>query len=512
MNALAPMLAEISARLLAASPGDFDAELQRTIERFVRFFDADRGSLGRFDADGILRATHQYAREGIPPVEIGPMAYVPSWTERVRDGSGMAIRSVDDIPPGWTREREYVREVGMKAHIMFPLRVGEAPFGFIALGSFRGERDWSDDDLLQFRLFGEIIASAIVRCEKEKELRKSLEEISRLRDQLEAENVLLREEIQSTQQFDEIVGQSAELRRVLRLVEQVAPTTTSVLLTGETGTGKELVARAIHDRSERRQHNLVAVNCAALPGTLIESELFGYERGAFTGAHQRRLGRFEVAHGGTIFLDEIGDLPLDLQGRLLRVVEEGTFERVGSSQTIRVDVRVIAATNRDLAAAVRDGRWRSDLYYRLRVFPIEIPPLRARREDLPLLAWFFVTRKQASLGKNITRIPERAMEAFQRYGWPGNVRELENVIERALILSSGETLFFDEHLLQLDGATEPGVRGESLEEIERAHILQVLEDCRWKISGPGNAADRLGLNRSTLRSRMERLGIRRPAV
>jgi formate hydrogenlyase transcriptional activator len=197
---------------------------------------------------------------------------------------------------------------------------------------------------------------------------------------------------------------------------------------------------------------------------------------------------------------------------LLRVLQEGTFERVGSSQTIRVDVRVITSTNRDLSAAVKEGQWRSDLYYRLRVFPIEMPPLRARREDVPLLAWFFVTRKQASLGKNITRIPERAMEAFQRYGWPGNVRELENVIERALILSSGETLFFDEHLLQLDGAPEPGVRGESLEEIERAHILQVLEDCRWKIAGPGNAAERLGLNRSTLRSRMERLGIRRPGV
>jgi formate hydrogenlyase transcriptional activator len=504
------MLAEISARLLAASPEDFDAELQRTLERFVHLFEADRGSLGRFDADGVLRATHQYAKEGIPPVEIGPMDYAPSWMERVRSGSGVVIRSVEDIPSEWTSEHAYVQEVGMKAHIMFPLRVGEAPFGFIALGSFQGDRDWTEDVLLQFRLFGEIIASAIVRCQKEKELRASFEEISRLRDRLQAENILLREEIHSAQEFNEIVGQSAALRHVLRLVEQVAPTTSSVLLTGETGTGKELVARAIHDRSERRQHSLVVVNCASLPGTLIESELFGYERGAFTGAHQRRLGRFEVAHGGTIFLDEIGDLPLDLQGRLLRVLQEGTFERVGSSQTIRVDVRVIASTNRDLSAAVKEGQWRSDLYYRLRVFPIEMPPLRARRDDVPVLVWFFVTRKQASLGKSVTRIPDRAMEALRSYDWPGNVRELENVVERALILSAGETLFFDEHLLIPNGDPEPGARGESLEEVERAHILRVLEDCGWKIAGPGNAADRLGLNRSTLRSRMERLGIQRP--
>jgi formate hydrogenlyase transcriptional activator len=252
------------------------------------------------------------------------------------------------------------------------------------------------------------------------------------------------------------------------------------------------------------------VNCAALPGTLIESELFGYERGAFTGALQKRLGRFEVASSGTIFLDEIGDLPADIQGRLLRVLQEGTFERLGSSHTIQVDVRVIAATNRDLPAAVAEGRWRPDLFYRLRVFPIEVPPLRERREDIPLLVWYFVTRRRAALGRNVSRITERAMSALQRHDWPGNVRELENVIERALILSPGETLVLDERFLGPTEKARPESGITSLEAVERAYILKVLGDCGWRISGKDNAAERLGMNRSTLRSRMEKLGIERP--
>ncbi len=293
-------------------------------------------------------------------------------------------------------------------------------------------------------------------------------------------------------------------------MEQVAPTGAAVLLTGETGTGKELVARAIHRRSAREQRPFVAVNCAALPGPLIESELFGYERGAFTGALQRRLGRFEVASGGTIFLDEIGDIPGDIQGRLLRVLQEGTFERLGSSHTIRTDVRVIAATNRDLEAAVAEGRWRADLYYRLKVFPIEVPPLRERRGDIPLLVWYFVTRKRATLGRAVTRIPDRTMTALERYDWPGNVRELENVIERALILSPGDTLVVDERTFSIAARARPESGTWRLEDVERAHILKVLGDCDWRISGRGNAAERLGMNRSTLRSRMEKLAIERP--
>jgi transcriptional regulator with GAF, ATPase, and Fis domain len=359
-------------------------------------------------------------------------------------------------------------------------------------------------------LFGELLASAIVRARAEHELRASLVEISRLKDRAEAENVFLREEVRNAQGFDEIVGRSPALMRVLHLVEQVAPTGTAVLLTGETGTGKELVARAIHRRSARAERPLVAVNCAALPGTLIESELFGYERGAFTGALQRRLGRFEVASGGTIFLDEIGDLPGDIQGRLLRVLQEGTFERLGSSHTISTDVRIVAATNRDLETAVAEGRWRADLYYRLKVFPIEVPPLRERREDIPLLVWYFVTRKRTTLGRNVTRIPDRTMAALERYDWPGNIRELENVIERALILSAGDTLNVDDRTFSVPRRPRQESGNFRLEDVERAHILRVLGECGWRIAGRSNAAERLGMNRSTLRSRMDKLGIERP--
>jgi transcriptional regulator with GAF, ATPase, and Fis domain len=345
---------------------------------------------------------------------------------------------------------------------MFPLRVGESSIGLISLASFTSPREWPPELVTRFGLFGEILASAIVRARVERELRASLAEISRLKERAEAENIVLREEVRDAQGFDEIVGRSPALIHVLHLVEQVAPTGSAVLLTGETGTGKELLARAIHRRSARRERPFVAVNCAALPGTLIESELFGYERGAFTGALQRRLGRFEVAGGGTIFLDEISDIPGDIQGRLLRVLQEGTFERLGSSHTIRTVV------------------------------------------------WYFVTRKRTTLGRAVTRIPDKSMTALERYDWPGNVRELENVIERALILSAGDTLLVDDRTFSAPGRPRMDSGIFRLEDVERAHILKVLSDCGWRISGHGNAAERLGMNRSTLRSRMEKLGIDRP--
>ncbi|HQR44714.1 MAG TPA: sigma 54-interacting transcriptional regulator [Thermoanaerobaculia bacterium] len=501
----------MSATLLAATPEQFDAEMDRVLERFVLFLGAERGSLALFDPDGTLRLRQSFVVPGIPPPPAAPDRDLPNWVAHARAGSGVLFRRPEELPAGWTEERAYVRKVGMKSHAMFPLRVGGTPIGTISVSSLTKEHDWPERLLARFQLFGEILANAIVGHRKERDLRASLEEISRLKERLEVENRLLREDAPAARPSDEIVGQSPALRQVLHLAEQVASTNTTVLLTGETGTGKELIARAIHTRSRRSRRPFVAVNCAALPGTLIESELFGYERGAFTGAMHRRIGRFELAHEGTIFLDEIGDLPLDFQGRLLRVLQEGRFERLGSSQTIKVDTRVIAATNRDLAAAVRQGRWHADLFFRLNVFPIELPPLRERREDIPLLVWFFVTRKGAALGRRVTTIPERTMAALRRYEWPGNVRELENAIERALILSSGESLAFDERvLLGGDGAAGAGA-SESLDAVEREHILRVLGECGWRVAGRGNAAERLGLNRSTLRSRMEKLGIRRPA-
>jgi transcriptional regulator with GAF, ATPase, and Fis domain len=340
-------------------------------------------------------------------------------------------------------------------------------------------------------------------------LEKSLEEVQQLRARLEAENVILQQQVRHVQGFEEVIGTSAALEYVLAQVEQVASADTPVLLLGETGTGKELVARALHERSRRRERPLVTINCAALPPTLVESEVFGYEKGAFTGAHQRTLGRFEVAHGGTLLLDEIGELPLEVQAKLLRVLETGELERLGSPKTIQVDVRVIAATNRDLEREVREGRFRDDLYYRLSVFPIRLPPLRERHEDIPVLVWHFITRKQGNLGKTIKRVPERLMNAFTTYSWPGNVRELENVIERSLIMTSGTTLATDPLFRQGTQEIQPST-GVTLAEKERAHILAVLEECGGKISGKGNAADRLGLKRSTLQYRMTKLGIHRP--
>jgi transcriptional regulator with GAF, ATPase, and Fis domain len=343
------------------------------------------------------------------------------------------------------------------------------------------------------------------------ELEHALAELAQLKNQLEAENLYLQEEIKGSYDFEEIIGESKQLRRLFRRVEQVASTNATVLITGETGTGKELLARAIHGRSARKEHPLVKVNCAALPVNLIESELFGHEKGAFTGALSHRIGRFELANHGTIFLDEIGDLPLELQSKLLRVLQEGEFERLGSSKTIKVDVRVIAATNRDLEKAMAESRFRSDLFYRLNVFPIVVPSLRERKGDIPLLVQHFIKKSHSRLGKKITIVPKPLMDALIRYDWPGNVRELANVIERAVILSSGPVLTLDEPLGRVAPTPEACESGEMLEAIERAHIVRVLNECGWKIKGKDNAAVRLGINPSTLRSRIQKLGIVRPA-
>jgi formate hydrogenlyase transcriptional activator len=349
------------------------------------------------------------------------------------------------------------------------------------------------------------------------------EELQRLRDRLDAENVYLQEEIQLEHNFGEIVGKSPALSKMLSLVETVAATPSTVLVLGETGTGKELVARAIHDRSPRRERPLVKVNCSAISAGLVESELFGHVRGAFTDAVEARTGRFEIADGGTLFLDEIGDLPLDTQVKLLRVLQEREFEPVGSSRPRKVDVRVIAATNRDLEREVAAGRFRADLYFRLNVFPIAVPPLRERREDVPLLAYFFADRFGREFCKRIERIAPETVDRLAAYPWPGNVRELSNVIERAVVLARGPVLDVPAELLPAVPAAAGPARapeaeaaparapGQTLEEMERRHILETLGATGWVIEGERGAAARLGLSASTLRSRMKKLGVRRPA-
>jgi transcriptional regulator with GAF, ATPase, and Fis domain len=339
------------------------------------------------------------------------------------------------------------------------------------------------------------------------QLQERFEEIEQLKQRLEKENLYLQEEIKLLVEHTEIVGQSKMMKRILAQVEKVAQTDSTVLLLGETGTGKELLARGIHSLSARKERPLVTVNCASLPPTLIESELFGRERGAYTGALTKMVGRFEVADGSTLFLDEIGELSLDLQSKLLRVLEEGKFERLGSTKTLHVNVRIIAATNLDLAQEVKEGRFRKDLYYRLNVFPIVIPPLRERPDDIPLLVWAFVREFQKRMGKEIESIPRKSIDALQAYPWPGNVRELRNVIERAMIVSSGKTLVAQVPKL----ASSETEDTPSLEDTERRHIVSVLERTGWRVAGKAGAAEILGLNRSTLLSKMKKLGIRRPA-
>jgi PAS domain S-box-containing protein len=380
-------------------------------------------------------------------------------------------------------------------------------------------RDERAIDLI--RIFASRAAAELKRQRAQTELQTALEEVQVLRRKLEAENVYLQEEIRKEHNFQEIVGNSPALLDVLRKVETLAPTDSTVLILGETGCGKELIARAIHNRSKRKDRPLVKVNCGAIPTGLVESELFGHMKGAFTGAVERRTGRFELADGGTLFLDEISELPLETQVKLLRVLQEHEFEPLGSSRTVRVNVRIIAASNRDLEKAVQEGRFRADLFYRLNVLPITLPSLRERHSDVPLLTAFFVDRFTRQLGKQITGISQESMDVLSRYTWPGNIRELQNVIERAVVLCTGRILRMGSDLLPIAGQphdeAEVPLFGDktssgSLENVERAHILQVLSDTRWVIEGPRGAAKILNLHPNTLRSRMKKLGIERSSA
>jgi formate hydrogenlyase transcriptional activator len=397
----------------------------------------------------------------------------------------------------WYEHDFHLAASGIRAYASIPMIVREKLIG-VASFSRVEPKAFTDGDLAILRVISRTLAVAVANALANEEIRK-------LRDQLEQENFVLREQLCQVQKFDEIVGDSPTLRRALDAVEQVAATDATVLITGETGTGKELIARAIHRLSPRARGPLVKFNCAAIPHTLLASELFGHERGAFTGAVARRKGRFEQANGGTLFLDEIGELPPEMQVMLLRVLQEREFERLGGGETVRVDVRIVAATNRDLAEDVRTGRFRSDLYYRLNVFPVHLPPLRERVEDIPLLTSHFAAKHCERFGRAISRIDRRAMNLLASYHWPGNVRELENVIERAVILSRNGALRVERDILP--SAVAAGSVNERLQTQEREVIESALRASRGRISGPTGAAKALGLAPSTLEFRIKRLGI-----
>jgi formate hydrogenlyase transcriptional activator len=391
---------------------------------------------------------------------------------------------------------------GFRSLCALPVTVRGRRIGAITVGSL-AKNQYAEADAEFLMEIANQIAIAVDNM-------KSHEETEALKARFEAEAVYLQEEIKTEHNFEEIIGQSTPLRQLLRNVEQVAPTEATVLIQGETGTGKELVARAVHDRSRRKDRPLVKVNCGSIPAGLVESELFGHERGAFTGATQRRVGRFELANGGTIFLDEVTELPIDTQVKLLRVLQEGEFERVGSSQTIKVDVRAIAATNRDLKEVVKNGTFRSDLFYRLNVFPLAVPALRERKDDIPLLVNFFLSKFGKKLGKEMRGVSQKSMDSLLSYDWPGNVRELQNIVERAAVLASGPIVQIDEAMMR-SGETAQESAVDTLENAERNHILRALNETRWVVHGKKGAAELLGINPSTLRSRMEKLGIKRPA-
>src|SRR6266508_3784804 len=394
---------------------------------------------------------------------------------------------------------------GMASGCASPLIFRDRVLGVLGIKSSR-RHAFSQDDAELFEQVANQVAIAVENA-------LAYNEIETLKNKLEKEKLYLEEEIRSEYNFEEIIGNSSVLKHALQDVQTVATTDSTVLIYGETGTGKELIARAIHNLSGRRERTLVKVNCAAIPTGLLESELFGHEKGAFTGAIDRRVGRFELAHQGTIFLDEVEDIPLDLQSKLLRVLQEQEFERLGSSRTLRVDVRVVAATNADLAQLVEEKKFRSDLYYRLNVFPITVPPLRERPEDIPLLVHFFANKFAQQMKRPIESVAKETMAALINYHWPGNIRELQNIVERAVILSRGSTLEIP--LAELKQSSKPANHSNgvaTLESIERDHILRVLGDAKWVIGGPTGAAARLGLNRTTLNHRLRKLGITRPQL
>ena len=397
------------------------------------------------------------------------------------------------------------KRVGVKSACTVPLISHEHALGVLGVGRLN-ENAFTEDDAELLTEVGKQVAIAVENA-------LAYREIDALKNKLQEEKLYLQEEIRTEYNFEEIVGTSATLKRALQDVETVAPTDSTVLIFGETGTGKELIARALHNLSGRAEHTLVKVNCAANPTGLLESEMFGHERGAFTGAVEQRKGRFELAHHGTIFLDEVEEIPLELQPKLLRVLQEQEFERLGSGKTIRVDVRVVAATNADLAQMVAEKKFRSDLYYRLNVFPVSLPALRERPEDIPLLINFFAQKFAQQMKKPIKTIPTETMTQLAAYGWPGNIRELQNLMERAVILSRGSVLEVPLAELKQSGNGSPvnQLQGPiKLETVEREHIVKILRETGWVIGGPTGAAARLGLNRTTLNHRMRKLGINRP--
>lgn len=506
------LLADLSASFVNLPADRIDAQIEKSLQSLVEFLGNDRSTLVEFgdDADHVL-VTHSYAVNEFVPFPVGALATnrFPWFIGQFQSGKTVFLKKLpDELPPEAKNEIEYCRAHGLRSNVTVPLAVGGKILGGITFAFTRRNCEWPHEIISRLQLIGQVFANAIIRRRTEEALRVAQDENEKLRRQLEHENLYLREQVILNHQHGRFIGRSEPIVRVLSAAERVATTDAPVLLLGETGTGKELMAQSIHELSERRSRSMVVVNCASLPSTLIENELFGREAGAYTGAASAQLGRFALADCSTLFLDEIGELPIELQAKFLRVLEDGRFERIGSPRTVSVDVRIIAATNRDLRQAVKEGTFRADVYHRLNVFPIYLPALRERKEDIPQLVWAFVETFGKRMGKSIKSIPRRLMQQLQEYPWPGNVRELRNMVERAMILANNEVLEIDLPFERIDQPIK--TLSENFKEQEREQIFRVLAETGWRIRGKHGAAEVLGIKPTTLEARMARFGIRRP--
>jgi PAS domain S-box-containing protein len=505
------LLADLSAAFVNAPSERLDEMLHGSLKVLVEFLGNDRSTLVKFTEDtACVVVTHSYAVAGCEPFPLGPLAddRLPWFIGQFRCGKPVFVRCLpEDLPPEAEEERRYCIARDIKSNVAIPLTASGSVLGALTFAFLKRRCEWPTEIISRLQMIGEVFASALLRKRSDEALRVALAENEALQARLERENLYLREQVVLKHLHGRVTGQSDALKRVLSEAERVAVTDAPVLLLGETGTGKELLAQTIHEVSARKGRPMVIVNCASLPATLIESELFGREAGAYTGAASAQVGRFVVADGSTLFLDEIGEFPVELQAKLLRVLQDGRFERLGSPETVTVNVRIIAATNRDLEQAMRDGKFRADLFHRLNVFPIRVPPLRERPEDIPPLLWAFVETFGRRMGKTIKSVPRKTIEQLQRYSWPGNVRELSNIVERAMILTTGDTLRLELPSVRQSTAA-PRM---TLKESERAQILHTLHETGWRIRGVHGAAEMLGIKPTTLESRMARLGIRREA-
>jgi formate hydrogenlyase transcriptional activator len=498
-------VAELSGQFINLPSEEIADAIRKGLCRICEQTALDRSVFYKMGGNGTLVEAVSWTAPGIPPAEVPVVGTdrFPWSIERIQAGELVVFSAVSEIPGEIDRG---AWAAGTRSAVVVPLSVEGSVGGAVAFHVVRAERTWSQAVVDRLTMVASVFGEVLARQRRDEAVRAAAMEARRLKDQLQVENVYLRREARERLAPTPVVGRSAAVRRVLEQIEQVAATDATVLLLGETGTGKELFATQIHELGSRQSRAMVRVNCGAIPTTLIESELFGREKGAFTGALSRQVGRFELANHSTIFLDEIGDLPIDVQVKLLRVLEERRIERLGSAQPIPVDTRIIAATHRNLEQRISEGTFREDLYYRLNVFPIHVPPLRQRVEDIPLLVWRFVEEFSKAFGKRVDSLDNDNVVALQHYPWPGNIRELRNVVERAMILTTSRRLMIPVPLPSAAAIK----RSSRLTDVEREHIRAVLEGTAWRIRGAGGAAERLGLKPTTLETRMAKLGVKRP--